>query len=90
MFKDGQLLGGSTSPSERNHSNRLLPAIQELMTELKMPMRSLQGIVLVRAGVIYGHSYWRDRCQDFGLVASNSANCHIKLRSDGLWGSWGG
>src|SRR5690554_4295275 len=46
IFKDGQLLGGSSSPSERNHSNRLLPAIQELMTELQMTMRSLQGIVV--------------------------------------------
>lgn len=46
IFKDDLLIGGSSSPSERNHSNRLLPAIQELTTELGMPMRSLSGIVV--------------------------------------------
>jgi tRNA threonylcarbamoyladenosine biosynthesis protein TsaB len=46
IFKDGLLAGGSTSPSERNHSNRLLPAIQELIMELGMPMNTLQGIVV--------------------------------------------
>lgn len=46
MFKDGELIGGSSSPSERNHSNRLLPAIQELTAELGIPMRALSGIVV--------------------------------------------
>jgi tRNA threonylcarbamoyladenosine biosynthesis protein TsaB len=46
IFKDDLLIGESSSPSERNHSNRLLPAIQELTTELGMPMRSLSGIVV--------------------------------------------
>jgi len=46
IFKDDQLIGESSSPSERNHSNRLLPAIQELTKELDLPMRSLNGIVV--------------------------------------------
>jgi len=46
IFKDGELMGGSSSPSERNHSNRLLPAIQELTAELGLPMRALSGIVV--------------------------------------------
>ncbi|MEX2415246.1 MAG: tRNA (adenosine(37)-N6)-threonylcarbamoyltransferase complex dimerization subunit type 1 TsaB [Paenibacillaceae bacterium] len=46
IFKDDLLIGERSSPSERNHSNRLLPAIQELTTELGMPMRSLSGIVV--------------------------------------------
>jgi tRNA threonylcarbamoyladenosine biosynthesis protein TsaB len=46
IFRDGLLVGGSTSPSERNHSNRLLPAIQELMTQLQIPMRKLSGIAV--------------------------------------------
>jgi tRNA threonylcarbamoyladenosine biosynthesis protein TsaB len=46
IFRDGVLVGGSTSPSERNHSNRLLPAIQELMMQLQIPMRQLSGIVV--------------------------------------------
>jgi tRNA threonylcarbamoyladenosine biosynthesis protein TsaB len=46
IFKDGLLLRESSSPSERNHSNRLLPAIQELMVSLGLSIKELDGIVV--------------------------------------------
>ena len=86
LVNQEQVIGEYITNMKKNHSIRVMPAIEKLMQDCEMKPTDLEKIIVAKGPDPYRCTYWGNDCQNSRLDFKYPFSRNIKFRGLSRWG----